>query len=113
MTHSKNSLYLYLIIFFFSPDIFILDDPTSSLDNTVSEMIFREITSGEHWKEKTIIFSTNNLRMLKFVTKVIFIENGRILYYESPESIKTRQEFLQISLDKETKEKKVKKILKF
>ena len=40
---------------FSSADINLLDDPTSSLDNKVSNVIFKDITSHPRWKDKTFI----------------------------------------------------------
>lgn len=95
----KKFFKIFFIFPFFSSDIFLLDDPTSSLDNTVSEMIFRNITTDQYWNQRTFVFSTNNLGMLKFVDRVIFIENGRILYFDTPEKVKLSPEYRAITID--------------
>jgi ATP-binding cassette subfamily C protein len=56
-----------------NPEIIILDEPTSSLDEKTENDIIDEITS---LKNKTIILITHKTKVLKFFTKVISIKNG-------------------------------------
>lgn len=89
----------------FSPDIFILDDPTSSLDNTVSHQVMKSIK--EDWDEKTFIITTNNFGLLSYFDRVIMIDNGKIIHFGTPEEIKKTKEFTQISIKNETKDEEV------
>lgn len=89
------------LVNFFSPDIFILDDPTSSLDNKVSHCIMRTITEEELWKNRTFLISTNNFALLHYFDKVIFIDNGKIIHFATPDEIKASEEFKQISIEEE------------
>lgn len=87
-----------------------MDDPISSLDNKVSELILRGIREDEVLKEKTFIFSTNNLGILNHADRIIFIENGKIIYFDTLEKLKKTPEFQEISIPE--KNEKVKNFLK-
>lgn len=76
----------------------------SSLDNRVCEEIMTSVRKDEFWKDRTFVFSTNNLGMLKYADRVIFMSSGEIIHFCSPKEIKSTLEYSQISL-KEEKEK--------
>jgi len=59
------------------PDILILDEPTSSMDNS-TEMLFRQrlIDRG---KDKTLILITHRHSMLTIVDRLIVVDGGRIV----------------------------------
>lgn len=40
--------------------------------------IVEEITNGKNWTDKTFIISTNNMRFLEYVDRILYLENGRI-----------------------------------
>ena len=90
----------------FSPDIFLLDDPTSSLDNKVTSKIMEIIKTEEFWSEKTFILSTNNPRLLDSCKRVIFIENGVITYNGDTEGFKNMHQYQEMILQQEQEEKK-------
>ena len=56
-----------------NPEILILDEPTSSLDEKNEKDIIKEITS---LKNKTIILITHKTKVITFFEKVISIKNG-------------------------------------
>jgi ATP-binding cassette, subfamily B, bacterial PglK len=56
-----------------NPEILILDEPTSSLDEKNEKDIIKKITS---LKNKTIILITHKTKVIKFFDKVISIKNG-------------------------------------
>ena len=58
-----------------NPEILILDEPTSSLDDENENNIIKEITS---LKNKTIILVTHKKNILKYFYKVISIKNGTL-----------------------------------
>jgi ABC-type multidrug transport system ATPase subunit len=76
----------------YSPDIFILDDPTSSLDNKVTVDIMKVITK-KPWNEKTFVLSTNNTKLLEFVDRILLIEKGRIKFDGNFNDFKQNPEF--------------------
>ena len=57
--------------------IIILDEPTSALDNDSREYIFNIIK--ELMKNKTIIIITHDNEILKFVNRVIYLKNGKLI----------------------------------
>lgn len=68
------------------------------------------IVNDPFWNTQTFVISSNNLKMMKYFDKIIFIENGKIIHFKSPNEIKKEQEFKEISLkvEKEEEEKSVK-----
>ena len=76
--------FLALFLFFYSPDIFILDDPISSLDNDTAHLIMENINNDPHWSTKTFIIATNRLKMINYADKVIHINNGRVDFFGTP-----------------------------
>ncbi len=59
------------------PDILILDEPTSSMDNA-SETLLRQRLQAE-MKDKTLILITHRHSMLAMVDRLIVLDNGRIV----------------------------------
>lgn len=63
------------------PTLYILDEPTTGLDPTLAESFFLYLQE-ENAKGKTIIVSSHDLFLLeKYCNKVLFLENGTLLYY--------------------------------
>ncbi|XP_046652903.1 ATP-binding cassette sub-family C member 5-like [Daphnia pulicaria] len=59
-------------------DIYLLDDPLSSVDSHVGNHIFNYCIRGA-LKDKTVIFVTHQLQYLSQCDEVIFMDRGRIL----------------------------------
>ena len=61
------------------------------------------IREDDHYKERTFIFSTNNLKLVEFCDKVIFMEKGKIAFFGTPEQLKDTFEYkeMMISAQKE------------
>ncbi|NNF98690.1 MAG: type I secretion system permease/ATPase [Desulfobacteraceae bacterium] len=59
------------------PDILILDEPTSSMDNS-TENLFRQRLQ-EKIKDKTLVLITHRFSMLSLVDRLIVMDGGRIL----------------------------------
>jgi ATP-binding cassette, subfamily C, bacterial CydD len=49
-----------------SPDIYLLDDPTSSLDNKTIDKIMWNLKNKEELKDKTFVITTNDMNLLHF-----------------------------------------------
>ena len=77
---------------FFSPDIYLLDDPLGALDRKVASKLLKTITESPRLKEKTFIFCSNNAAHLKHADRVIYLDNGRILFDGSYEKFRSRSE---------------------
>ena len=56
-------------------DIFLLDDPLSSVDANVAKDIFQKCIK-EHLKDKIVILATHQLHLLKEVDKIIVMHQG-------------------------------------
>ncbi|XP_040078943.2 multidrug resistance-associated protein 1-like [Ixodes scapularis] len=65
-------------------DVYLLDDPLSAVDAQVGSKIFSKVIGHRGLlREKTRIFVTNNLSLLKLVDVVVFMQNGRFSDYGS------------------------------
>jgi ABC-type multidrug transport system fused ATPase/permease subunit len=65
-------------------DIYLFDDPLSSLDSHVGDSIFNDLIK-KYLKNKTILIATQSLQYIPFMNKVIYIDNGKIISYGKPE----------------------------
>ena len=59
------------------PDVLILDEPTSNMDNATEEMIQRRLASV--MQNKTLLLITHRLSMLRIVDRLIVMDGGRIV----------------------------------
>lgn len=60
-------------------DIYLFDDPFSSIDNKVSEAIFKN-SFCEYLKDKGRVLVTNDISKLSSVDKVVYFEKGSIIF---------------------------------
>lgn len=60
--------------------ILILDEPTSMMDSSSEASLWQGLST---LKDKTMIIISHNLRVLDFVDKVLFVENGSMKFYGS------------------------------
>ena len=73
--------------------LLILDEPTNGLD-IPSKSQFRKILASVVDKDRTIIISTHQVRdMTNLIDPIIILEDGRILFNESLETITNRLHF--------------------
>lgn len=56
---------------------FLLDEPTSSLDNTAEAAFVSQ--SSQWFKDKTLILSTHRMHLLTLVNRIILLDKGRII----------------------------------
>lgn len=63
--------------FYSHSDILILDEPTASLDPLAEQEIFNQFDALR--KDKTTIFVSHRLSSAKMATKIIVLENGRLI----------------------------------
>ena len=71
-------------------DIYLFDDPISSVDSYVSMEIFTKMFY-EYLKGKTRIVVTNDVRSLNLCDKIIFIEKGKIIFSGKYDEIKNKE----------------------
>jgi len=60
-------------------DIYLFDDPISSLDADVGKKVFSKCFL-DYLKNKTRILATHNIQYLKFFDKIIWLDKGEIIY---------------------------------
>jgi ABC-type multidrug transport system fused ATPase/permease subunit len=87
--------------FYQNPDVFILDDPTSSLDNKLTLDFLECINNEDPWKEKSFVISTNKVKFLEYCDKVLFMKNGEIIFDGVPEEFKKSKEYLAFKTELE------------
>ena len=75
------------LAFLFSPDIFILDEPTAGLDPVSSEMLKEKIIA-ERNKGKLILITSHVLSDLEGITShIVYLQDGRLMFYKSVEEL--------------------------
>ena len=69
------------------PELYILDEPTTGLDPALAEVFF-EFLRQEQSKGKTIIISSHDMYLLeKYCNKVLFLQNGKLIFFDNISSI--------------------------
>lgn len=75
------------LAFLFSPDIFILDEPTAGLDPLSSEMLKEKITA-ERNKGKLILITSHVLSDLEGITShIVYLQDGKLIFYKTVEDL--------------------------
>ncbi|KAJ3014414.1 Multidrug resistance-associated protein 1 [Thoreauomyces humboldtii] len=59
-------------------DIYLLDDPTASLDAHVSKEIFAKVVHGPVLRNKTLLLATHRLETLPKFDRIIVLANGKV-----------------------------------
>jgi ABC-type multidrug transport system fused ATPase/permease subunit len=67
-------------IFYKDASLYLLDEPTSSIDSFSEKKIFENFFLR---KDKIIIFITHNLSMAKKADKVLLLKNGKVHGFEN------------------------------
>jgi len=76
------------LAFLFNSDVLILDEPTAGLDPLAAE-ILREKISKEKQKGKLILITSHVLSELDdLVTQVIYIQDGKLIFYRNIDSLR-------------------------
>jgi ATP-binding cassette subfamily C (CFTR/MRP) protein 4 len=60
-------------------DLYLLDDPLASVDSKVGNKIFKK-AFNKYLKNKARVLVTNELNNLSTVNKIIYMEQGRIIF---------------------------------
>ncbi len=86
------------LAFLFGPEVLILDEPTAGLDPLSSEMLKEKIIK-EKMKNKLILITSHILSDLdELTTHIIYMQDGRILFFKKIESL--REETGELKLGK-------------
>jgi len=67
------------------PDVLLLDEPTSSMDQGTEQKIVNSLR--EFCKEKTMLIVTHRNPILAMVDRVFVMENGKIMADQTPEQL--------------------------
>ena len=75
------------LAFLFSPDIYILDEPTAGLDPIASELLKEKITR-ERAGGKLILITSHVLSDLEgLASHIVYLQDGRLMFYKSVEEL--------------------------
>ena len=75
------------IAFLFSPDIYILDEPTAGLDPVASELLKDKITKARA-AGKLILIPSHVLSDLEGIAShIVYLQDGNLLFYKSVEEL--------------------------
>lgn len=76
------------LAFLFSPDIFILDEPTAGLDPVSSELLKQKIIR-ECLKGKLVLITSHVLSDLEGLTShIVYLQDGKLMFYKSIDELK-------------------------
>ena len=84
-------------------DIYLFDDPLSSLDPSIRNNIFRRVIKG-YLKSKTILLVTNELQYIPEMKHVIHMNDGRIDFMGTAEEAMKQYFYLEYINDEDDKE---------
>ena len=83
-------------------DIYVFDDPLSSLDAYVGMNLFNQVFN-DYLKEKTIIISTHALQYVSFFDKVFYLNKGEIKFIGEPKELEKQEFYKEFKMAKERK----------
>ena len=99
-------------------DIYLFDDPLSALDSHVGEAIFNGLIK-DYLKNKTVLVVTHALQYIPMMNKVLYIDEGKIVFFGKPEdamnlpffkkalTLEERKKYSEISRNKKKSNKKI------
>ena len=67
------------------PEILLLDEPTSSMDQSTEQKVIGSLR--EFCKDKTMLIVTHRNPILAMVDRVLVMENGNIITDQTPEQL--------------------------
>ena len=73
-------------------DIYLFDDPISSVDAIVFNKILNNLIKN-FLKEKTVVFASNDIKYMNYFDKVIFVQKEKIKFFGTVDEIKTKDFF--------------------
>jgi putative ABC transport system ATP-binding protein len=69
------------------PDILIMDEPTASLDGDTGQSIVRFVKQKVLNEKRCILIVTHNDRISEFATRILKMEDGRLIGIEKGRSM--------------------------
>ncbi|KAL7298327.1 hypothetical protein TKK_0008673 [Trichogramma kaykai] len=76
-------------------DVYVFDDPMSSLDGQVAESIFKDCING-FLKDKTRILATHSNRHLQEADIIVLLNNGHVEYQGTYDDLKKDEKYLHL-----------------
>lgn len=70
-----------------TPDIVIADEPTANLDSKTGDEVLEVIKQLNEKEKVTFIFSTHNLGILQYATKILRLKDGLVEGIENQEAV--------------------------
>jgi Cu-processing system ATP-binding protein len=78
------------LAFLFSPDIFILDEPTAGLDPVSSEFLKDKIAK-ERANGKLILITSHVLSDVEDITShIVYLQDGHLMFYKTLDELKAQ-----------------------
>ena len=68
------------ILTFISTDIYLFDDPLSSLDVKVATSLMQGILDSDSLKDKTFLITSSNPCHIKYGDRIIYMDHGNVKY---------------------------------
>ena len=85
------------LAFLFSPDVFILDEPTAGLDPLSSEILQSKIAQ-ERNKGKLILITSHVLSDLEDITShILYLQDGKMMFHKTVEDLQNITGELKLS----------------
>ena len=88
-------------------DIYLFDDPISSVDSIVYNKIL-DLVIKNLLRKKTIIFASNDIKYIKHFDKVIFIEKEKVKFFGNYADLEKKDYFESFIISHSTKNKSLK-----
>ena len=80
-------------------DIYVFDDPLSSLDAYVGMNLFNQVFN-DYLKEKTIVITTHALQYVSYFDKIFYINQGEIKFIGEPNDIENQEFYKEFKMSK-------------
>ena len=83
----KKSIFLIFAFFieFYSRDILLLDDPTSSLDALVGTKVLQNLRYSDFLRGRAAVIASGDPKVFEYCDKVILVDRGQIAFDGTPE----------------------------
>jgi branched-chain amino acid transport system permease protein len=97
LTYSEQKLLTVARLIATGAQLLLLDEPLSGLDDESISRVLRWIKALVRSEGKTVLLIEHNFDMVRAVAdEVVFLNEGRVLYIGSPESVSQRSDLAEI-----------------
>jgi len=82
-----------------SPQLILLDEPTSSMDPDIADQVRQYIAKAQMDFETTIVITSHNMAEIEeLCDRVIFINHGKIIAEDTPDGLAKRMDMTKVKL---------------